>query len=193
MKSRKQLTVQELIQETVNQLQRRFSPKPVAIKLATEKLIEKEYLERDDNDRKVLRYLVSCGCLRTRLAQLLTLACRHKSRVCCTLAVLLQATCRPGQKVHMKSLYYFIAMLCFTSSWRELYIATTTLYIRLLRSDLPCPHHRLPPFFGLTTVVNPSSSTSGSCLCGCAAEVLAGSSTSMPSPWFCLEKPCETS
>lgn len=64
MKNRKRLSVSELIQETVNQLQRRFQPKPVLIKLAIEKLIEKEFLEREETDRKMLRYLVSRTCCR---------------------------------------------------------------------------------------------------------------------------------
>lgn len=59
MKSRKQLNTVELTNEVVSQLSRRFSPKAVAIKLSIEKLIEKEYLERDAKDRKMLRYLVS--------------------------------------------------------------------------------------------------------------------------------------
>lgn len=59
MKSRKQLTTPELTNEVIAQLTRRFTPKPVTIKMAIEKLIEKEYLERDSKDRKLLRYLVS--------------------------------------------------------------------------------------------------------------------------------------
>ena len=85
MKNRKQLGIQELVQETVNQLQRRFQPKPVAIKLAIEKLIEKEYLERDENDRKVLRYLVSHAsialCLTSVLMRSVGVICSAQTSV----------------------------------------------------------------------------------------------------------------
>lgn len=59
MKSRKELPTPELTNEVIAQLSRRFTPKPAGIKLSIEKLIEKEYLERDSKDRKLLRYLVS--------------------------------------------------------------------------------------------------------------------------------------
>ena len=63
MKSRKRLPHAELVAEAVNQLRRRFTPKPVSIKLAIDKLIEKEYLERDEQDKKVLKYLVRPGAM----------------------------------------------------------------------------------------------------------------------------------
>ena len=59
MKNRKQLHHGELVNEVTLQLSRRFMPKVTMIKLAMERLIEKEYLERDEKDRTLLRYLVS--------------------------------------------------------------------------------------------------------------------------------------
>lgn len=66
MKSRKLLPHSELVAEAVNQLRRRFTPKPVSIKLAIDKLIEKEYLERDEQDKKMLKYLVRVGPMLAR-------------------------------------------------------------------------------------------------------------------------------
>jgi cullin 3 len=63
MKSRKQSSTNDLMNEVTAQLTRRFTPKVMAIKLALEKLIEKDYLERDVSDKKMLRYLVSCSLL----------------------------------------------------------------------------------------------------------------------------------
>lgn len=57
MKDRKTLVHSELVNEVVRQLSSRFAPKPNMIKRSIEKLIEKEYLERDENDRRKLRYL----------------------------------------------------------------------------------------------------------------------------------------
>ena len=59
MKDRKILQHAELITEVVKQLSTRFKPSPPAIKQAIERLIEKEYLERDEQDRRKLKYLVS--------------------------------------------------------------------------------------------------------------------------------------
>jgi cullin 3 len=59
MKNRKQMLHSELVNEVTAQLSRRFTPKTTMVKLAMERLIEREYLERDDKDRKLLRYLVS--------------------------------------------------------------------------------------------------------------------------------------
>jgi cullin 3 len=64
MKTRQRLSYVELNVEVVSQLSRRFKPTPVVIKTSIEKLIEKEYLMRDPQDRKVIIYLVRfslCG------------------------------------------------------------------------------------------------------------------------------------
>lgn len=58
MKNRKQLIHQELITEVIKQLAHRFQPSPQMIKRSIERLIEKEYLERDEDDRKKLKYMV---------------------------------------------------------------------------------------------------------------------------------------
>merc|ERR1719510_282396 len=57
MKSRKQLAHKDLIREVIHQLSSRFNPPPAFIKKRIESLIEREYLERDSNDRKVYSYL----------------------------------------------------------------------------------------------------------------------------------------
>jgi len=57
MKSRKTLEHNNLIAEVTKQLQARFVPNPVIIKKRIESLIEREYLERSKNDRKVYNYL----------------------------------------------------------------------------------------------------------------------------------------
>lgn len=58
MKDRKFLQHAELVNEVAKQLAARFKPSPVAIKQAIERLIDKEYLERDEQDRRKLKYLV---------------------------------------------------------------------------------------------------------------------------------------
>ncbi len=57
MKDRKSLLHGDLVNEVVRQLSARFQPKPAMIKLAIERMIDKEYLERDGADRKRLLYL----------------------------------------------------------------------------------------------------------------------------------------
>jgi len=57
MKSRKTLNHNQLVTEVVEQLAKRFQPSPVVIKKRIEGLIEREYLKRSDNDRKVYVYL----------------------------------------------------------------------------------------------------------------------------------------
>ncbi|KAI9608015.1 hypothetical protein H4Q26_005468 [Puccinia striiformis f. sp. tritici PST-130] len=52
MKTRQRLNYVELNVEVVSQLSRRFKPTPIVIKTSIEKLIEKEYLMRDPQDRK---------------------------------------------------------------------------------------------------------------------------------------------
>jgi len=57
MKSRRKLQHNELIAEVTRQLQSRFSPVPAFIKKRVESLIEREYLERSADDRRVYTYL----------------------------------------------------------------------------------------------------------------------------------------
>ncbi len=57
MKSRKKLNHNQLVSEVVEQLVTRFQPSPVVIKKRIEGLIEREYIKRSDDDRKVYVYL----------------------------------------------------------------------------------------------------------------------------------------
>jgi cullin 3 len=57
MKSRKTLQHNELIAEVTRQLSTRFSPVPAFIKKRIESLIEREYLERSADDRRIYTYL----------------------------------------------------------------------------------------------------------------------------------------
>lgn len=56
MKARKTERHEALIAEVIRQVSL-FSPQPVMIKEAIERLIEKEYLKRDDDDRKLYIYI----------------------------------------------------------------------------------------------------------------------------------------
>lgn len=57
MKARKTMIYNNLIAEVTSQMNSKFSPDPSMIKSRIEALIEREYLERDENDRKLYRYL----------------------------------------------------------------------------------------------------------------------------------------
>jgi cullin 3 len=57
MKSRKTLEHNNLIAEVVKQLSSRFAAEPTFIRKRIESLIEREYLERDKNDRRIYHYL----------------------------------------------------------------------------------------------------------------------------------------
>jgi len=57
MKARKTLMHGELILEVTKQLQNRFMPSPSLVKKRIENLIERDYLERADDNRSLYRYL----------------------------------------------------------------------------------------------------------------------------------------
>ncbi|CAH9099607.1 unnamed protein product [Cuscuta epithymum] len=57
MKSRKVLDHNNVVAEVTKHLQSRFLPNPVVIKKRIESLIEREFLERDQTDRKLYHYL----------------------------------------------------------------------------------------------------------------------------------------
>jgi len=57
MKSRKSMEHSNLISEVTRQLSSRFLPNPTIIKKRIESLIEREYIERSRNDRKIYQYL----------------------------------------------------------------------------------------------------------------------------------------
>ena len=57
MKARRLLDHHSIITEVTRQLSTRFNPNPVVIKKRIESLIEREFIERDQNDRKLYR----CG------------------------------------------------------------------------------------------------------------------------------------
>ena len=57
MKSRKSMQHAQLIAEVTKQLSSRFRPNPIVIKKRVESLIEREYLERTEGDRKSYNYL----------------------------------------------------------------------------------------------------------------------------------------
>ena len=57
MKARKQLHHNDLIAEVTKQLQVRFVPTPQFIKKRIEGLIEREYLERNEDDHRLYMYV----------------------------------------------------------------------------------------------------------------------------------------
>ena len=57
MKDRKAMLHTDLVHEVTRQLSTRFLPKTVMIKQQIELMLEREYLERDVDNRKQLRYL----------------------------------------------------------------------------------------------------------------------------------------
>ncbi|KAL2919457.1 hypothetical protein HK105_201103 [Polyrhizophydium stewartii] len=57
MKARRVMRHSELVAEVISQLAPRFSPDPVVVKRRIEGLIEREYMERDSENRQMYRYL----------------------------------------------------------------------------------------------------------------------------------------
>ena len=57
MKSRKKLDHNTLIAECTKILSNKFQPDPMAIKKRIEGLIEREYIERDEADRRIYKYM----------------------------------------------------------------------------------------------------------------------------------------
>ncbi|KAJ3022542.1 UNVERIFIED_CONTAM: hypothetical protein HDU68_009045 [Siphonaria sp. JEL0065] len=57
MKSRKRMDHNKLVMEVTEQLSSRFMPVPAMIKTRIEGLIEREYLERDPQERRVYKYM----------------------------------------------------------------------------------------------------------------------------------------
>jgi cullin 3 len=57
MKARKSLSHNDLVAEVTRQLSGRFVPSPQFVKKRVESLIEREYLERDEHDRRIYRYM----------------------------------------------------------------------------------------------------------------------------------------
>jgi hypothetical protein len=57
MKTRRKLEHSKLIEETIKILSSKFQPIPAQIKQRIESLIEREYLERDPEDRHFYRYV----------------------------------------------------------------------------------------------------------------------------------------
>ncbi|KAL3815950.1 hypothetical protein ACHAXA_003571 [Cyclostephanos tholiformis] len=57
MKARKSMNHNDLVAEVTRQLSGRFVPSPQFVKKRVESLIEREYLERDEHDRRIYRYM----------------------------------------------------------------------------------------------------------------------------------------
>ena len=57
MKAKKRLSYNEIVVEVTSQVKNRFTPTPADIKKYIENLLEKEFIRRDPNDRKVYVYI----------------------------------------------------------------------------------------------------------------------------------------
>lgn len=57
MKSRKRLDHNSIVAEVTQQLASRFNPAPAAIKKRIETLLERDYLSRDEDDRRIYFYV----------------------------------------------------------------------------------------------------------------------------------------
>lgn len=57
MKARRRIDHNSLIAEVSKQLSWKFTPEPILIKSRIEGLIEREYMERDNDDRRFYKYI----------------------------------------------------------------------------------------------------------------------------------------
>lgn len=127
MKDRKQLQHSELVNEVIRQLSTKFQPSLPMIKKSIERLIGKDYLERDEQDRRALRYLVSFNrSLRHVLELTWSRFGRHEFAFCARLA-----SSWPSCYYQVTSVYFTEGararldsfscncMLCFFSLLRE--------------------------------------------------------------------------
>lgn len=57
MKTRRKLDINSLVVESTKILSSKFNPDPQSIKKRIEMLIEREYIARDQDDRRILKYL----------------------------------------------------------------------------------------------------------------------------------------
>ena len=57
MKARRKLEYVNLVSETSRLLAMKFNPEPAQIKIRIESLIERGYIERDDNDKRIFKYI----------------------------------------------------------------------------------------------------------------------------------------
>ena len=57
MKARRKIEHINLISESTRLLALKFNPEPAQIKLRIESLIERGYIERDENDKRIFKYI----------------------------------------------------------------------------------------------------------------------------------------
>ena len=57
MKARRKIEYVNLVSETSRLLSLKFNPEPAQIKIRIESLIERGYIERDENDKRIFKYI----------------------------------------------------------------------------------------------------------------------------------------
>lgn len=57
MKSRRKIEFSNLVLEATKMLQQRFNPDPAQMKNRIESLMERGYMERDTEDKRILKYI----------------------------------------------------------------------------------------------------------------------------------------
>jgi len=57
MKARKRIEYVNLMSETTKFLAQKFSPDPSVVKVRIESLIERGYIKRDENDKRIFTYV----------------------------------------------------------------------------------------------------------------------------------------